>query len=86
MVDYPESSNPMQRPRYTGLPTFMRAPYDEDLSRVDIGLAGVPLLAGDAKLVTIDAAPGTYTVICEPHAHQNADGEWEGMVSTLTVR
>jgi plastocyanin len=46
----------------------------------------VSLLGGDSKLVTIDAAPGSYTIICEPHAHQNAAGEWEGMVSTLVVR
>ncbi len=45
----------------------------------------VPLLGGDAKLVTIDAEPGTYTIVCLPHSGQNDDGEWEGMVSTLTV-
>lgn len=33
-------------PRYTGLPTFMRAPYKEDLNGVDIGLAGVPFDGG----------------------------------------
>ena len=46
MSDYPEFSDPMNRPRYTGIPTFMRAPYEEDLSRVDIGLVGVPFDGG----------------------------------------
>ncbi|MBT6275596.1 MAG: agmatinase [Chromatiales bacterium] len=36
----------MQRPRYTGLATFMRAPIGEDLSQVDIGLVGVPFDGG----------------------------------------
>lgn len=34
------------RPRYTGLPTFLRAPYREDLVDVDIGIAGVPFDGG----------------------------------------
>ena len=34
------------RPRYTGLPTFLRAPYREDLSDVDVGLVGVPFDGG----------------------------------------
>ena len=38
--------DPMTTPRYTGLPTFMRAPYCEDLSGVDIGLIGVPFDGG----------------------------------------
>src|SRR5271156_1207758 len=29
-LDYPEMADPMVRPRYTGLPSFMRAPYQED--------------------------------------------------------
>ena len=33
-------------PRYAGLPTFMRAPYTEDLSGLDIGLVGVPFDGG----------------------------------------
>src|SRR5258708_22188445 len=28
-LDYPEMADPMVRPRYTGIPTFMRAPYVE---------------------------------------------------------
>ncbi len=45
-TDYPEFANPMARPRYTGLPTFMRAPWEEDLSQVDIGMVGVPFDGG----------------------------------------
>ena len=44
--DYPEFADPMVRPRYSGIPTFMRAPYTEDLSDVDIGLIGVPFDGG----------------------------------------
>lgn len=40
-------TDPMTRPRYVGLPTFMRAPYaGDDWSAVDIGLAGVPFDGG----------------------------------------
>jgi guanidinopropionase len=46
MPDYPEFEDPMVRPRYTGIPTFMRAPFAEDLSKVDIGLVGVPFDGG----------------------------------------
>ena len=46
MADYPEMVDPQKRPRYTGLPTFMRASYTEDLSDVDIGLVGVPFDGG----------------------------------------
>jgi guanidinopropionase len=38
--------DPMTRPRFVGLPTFMRAPYEEDLSNVDIGLIGIPFDGG----------------------------------------
>ena len=44
--DYPEFADPMVRPRYTGIPTFMRAPYAEDLTGVDIALVGVPFDGG----------------------------------------
>lgn len=40
------ADDPMVRPRYSGLPTFMRAPYREDLDGVDIGLIGVPFDGG----------------------------------------
>ncbi|MEM7251667.1 MAG: agmatinase [Pseudomonadota bacterium] len=46
MADYPEMDEPMQRPRYTGIPTFMRVPYTEDLTDVDIGLIGIPFDGG----------------------------------------
>lgn len=44
--NYPEFRDPQVRPRYTGLPTFMRAPYREDFRDVDIGLIGVPFDGG----------------------------------------
>ena len=46
MTDRPPYDNPITRPRYTGLPTFMRMPYTEDLAAVDIGLIGVPFDGG----------------------------------------
>ncbi|MGB0847396.1 MAG: agmatinase [Thiolinea sp.] len=46
MSDYPEFDDRIKHPRYTGLPTFMRAPYREDLDGVDIGLIGVPFDGG----------------------------------------
>ena len=39
-------SDPMTKPRYTGIPTFMRAPFAEDWSAVDIGMIGVPYDGG----------------------------------------
>jgi guanidinopropionase len=36
----------MKRPRYTGIPTFMRAPIVDDLSSIDIALIGVPFDGG----------------------------------------
>ncbi len=46
MSDYPEFADPMQRPRYTGLASFMRAPYKETFEQVDIGLIGIPFDGG----------------------------------------
>lgn len=46
MSDYPEFDDRIKHPRYTGLPTFMRAPYREDFDGVDIGLIGVPFDGG----------------------------------------
>ena len=46
MRDYPEFENAQQRPRYTGLPTFMRTPYREDLEGLDIALVGIPFDGG----------------------------------------
>ncbi len=41
-----EFDDPMARPRYTGLATFMRAPYREDPAGVEIGMIGVPFDGG----------------------------------------
>lgn len=46
MTDYPEFADPMQRPRYSGIPTFMRAPLSEDFENVEIGLVGIPFDGG----------------------------------------
>ena len=46
MYKYEEFSDPIQRPRYTGVPTFLRAPYEEEWDNVDIGLVGVPFDGG----------------------------------------
>ena len=46
MYHYPEFEDPQVRPRYTGIPTFMRAPYREDFAGLDIGLIGVPFDGG----------------------------------------
>lgn len=37
---------PFLKPRFTGVPTFMRAPSTADLAAVDIGLIGVPFDLG----------------------------------------
>ena len=50
MYKYEGFSDPIQRPRYTGVPTFLRAPYEEELGNVDIGLVGVPF---DLSLIHI---------------------------------
>lgn len=46
MTNYPEFADPMQRPRYSGIPTFMRAPLSEDFDNVEIGLVGIPFDGG----------------------------------------
>jgi guanidinopropionase len=43
---YKEFADPMGRPRFTGIPTFMRSPLIESLEDVDIGLVGVPFDGG----------------------------------------
>ncbi len=40
------ADDPMVRPRYTGLASFMRTPYRETWEGVDIGLIGVPFDGG----------------------------------------
>lgn len=42
MASYKDQLRALHAPRYTGLPTFMRAPQVEDASEVDIALIGVP--------------------------------------------
>jgi len=44
--DYPEFQNPIARPRYTGIATFLRAPFQQNLAEVDIGIVGVPFDGG----------------------------------------
>lgn len=46
MYEYDEFKDPIQRPRYTGIATFMRAPQSESWDSVDIGLVGVPFDGG----------------------------------------
>ena len=46
MVHYPESEDPQQRPRYTGIATFMRAPWVEEPAGIEVGLVGVPFDGG----------------------------------------
>ena len=43
---YPEGADPQLRPRYTGIPTFFRAPFQESPSGLDIALVGVPFDGG----------------------------------------
>jgi len=38
--------NPQLLPRYAGIPTFMRCPYQEDLNNLDIALVGIPFDGG----------------------------------------
>ncbi len=39
-------ADPQARPRYTGVATFFRAPFTQDLSDTDIGVIGVPFDGG----------------------------------------
>jgi guanidinopropionase len=43
---YDEMTDPQARPRYTGIATFFRVPYTQDLAESDIGLIGVPFDGG----------------------------------------
>ena len=43
---YPEFEDPQIRPRYTGIPTFFRTPFQETASGLDIALVGVPFDGG----------------------------------------
>lgn len=46
MSDYTEFVDPMARPRFTGLASFMRAPVVETAAGIDIALVGVPFDGG----------------------------------------
>ena len=39
-------ADPQTQPRFSGIPTFFRTPYEQDLSAVDIGVIGVPFDGG----------------------------------------
>ena len=43
---YLDLADPQTQPRYTGIPTFFRTPYTQDLVGVDVGLIGVPFDGG----------------------------------------
>ena len=43
---YHDLADPQAQPRYTGISTFFRTPYTQDLSAVDIGIIGVPFDGG----------------------------------------
>ncbi len=43
---YQEMTDPQARPRYTGIPTFFRAPHTESHADTDIGVIGVPYDGG----------------------------------------
>ncbi len=46
MSPYNKNDDPKLRPRYTGIPTFLRAEYTNSLEEVDIGLVGIPFDGG----------------------------------------
>ena len=37
---YEDMTDPQARPRYTGIATFFRMPFSEDLSETEIGIIG----------------------------------------------
>ncbi len=43
---YHEMADPQTQPRFSGIPTFFRVPYEQDLAAVDIGVIGVPFDGG----------------------------------------
>lgn len=43
---YHEMADPQTQPRFSGIPTFFRVPYEQDLAQVDIGVIGVPFDGG----------------------------------------
>ncbi len=45
-VRYHDLADPQTQPRFSGIPTFFRTPAEQDLSKVDIGVIGVPFDGG----------------------------------------
>jgi len=43
---YHDLADPQTQPRFTGIPTFFRAPYTQDLTDTTIGVIGVPFDGG----------------------------------------
>jgi guanidinopropionase len=43
---FADFADPQTHPRFTGIPTFFRTPYEQDLAAVDIGVIGVPFDGG----------------------------------------
>ena len=43
---FADTAQPQTQPRYTGIPTFFRTPYEQDLTQVDIGVIGMPFEGG----------------------------------------
>src|SRR3978361_322602 len=39
-------ADPQVQPRFSGIATFFRTPYEQDLAQVDIGVIGVPFDGG----------------------------------------
>ena len=64
MPHHPEG---IAAPRFTGIPTFMRAPFAEDIKDLDIAMAGIPYdggVIGDVwKSVSVQANGGIGGVI-----------------------
>ena len=46
LAQYPELSDPKSHPRFSGIPSFMRAPFAEDVNELDIAMCGVPYDGG----------------------------------------
>ena len=42
----PHHPDGIAAPRFTGIPTFMRAPFAEEIKNLDIAMAGVPYDGG----------------------------------------
>lgn len=81
MSRYPEFKNPMSHPRFTGIPSFMRAPIIEDLADYDIAMIGVPYDGGvtnrtGARLGPRDVRIQSTMMRCYNNATGAAPYEW----------